>query len=322
MTKAALIYLAMIVIVTGLITGLPMNLISLGTLEEANASSQAAKPEVPSGAGAGKAPVLIPALAPSQDPEKTPEVTGIVSTSSQAATAGSSTAAALASVPKKVVEAPAVEHKLAKPIVRSGDTSLDLTTASILADLSLGEKPQIAPEAQELQAMSNAALTGLRAMRAKKAAAVETTLEALVVQALREGQNDGYIDALVNEAAGKGRIIVPSALVTSDGRVDTAVLLSSLVAQAQVASGAASPVRPGDVTASGDGVEVRVVQKAIGGSESHQFYTVLPGDSLGAIAVKFYGDVTHFTAIFNANRAILSSPDRLNVGQRLVIPAI
>ncbi len=322
MTKAALIYLAMIVIVTGLITGLPMNLISLGTLEEANASVQAPKPEVQSRLATEKSPVLIPALAPSRDPEAASEVSGIVSTSAQSGAASGndarSTAAALAAASQKVVETP----NLAKPIVRSGATGLDLTTASILADLSLGDQPQVAPEVQEMQAMSTAALTGLRAMRAKKAAAIETTLEALVVQALREGQNDSYIDALVNEAAGKGRISVPSALVTSDGRVDTAVLLSSLVSQAQVASGAAQPVRPEDVTASGDGVEVRVVQKATGGSEAHQFYTVLPGDSLGAIAVKFYGDVTHFSAIFNANRAILSSPDRLNVGQRLVIPAI
>ena len=207
-------------------------------------------------------------------------------------------------------------------MVRGGTTGLDQATATILSDLSLLDKPKMAPEEAKLQAMSTAALTGLRAMRAKKAAAIETTLEALVVQALREGQNDVYIDALVNEAAGEGKISVPSALVTADGRVDTAVLLSSLVTQAQVASGAVRPVRPQDVTATGDGVEVRVVQKASGRSESHQFYTVLPGDSLGAIAVKFYGDVTHFTAIFNANRAILSSPDRLNVGQRLVIPAI
>jgi nucleoid-associated protein YgaU len=321
-TKAALIYLAMIVVVTGLITGLPMNLISLGTLEEANASSQGTQPMETVAQKAEKSPVLIPALAPSQDPETAPAVTNVTSTSAQSGGAQSSAASVLAAASQKVVPATEAETRLAKPIVRNGDAGLDLTTASILADLALGEKPQIAPEKQELQAMSSAALTGLRAMRAKKPSTVETTLEALVVQALREGQNDGYIDALVNEAAGKGKIIVPSALVTSDGRVDTAVLLSSLVAQAQVASGAAQTVRPQDIAVGGEGVEVRVVQKATGGSESHQFYTVLPGDSLGAIAVKFYGNVTHYTAIFNANRAILSSPDRLNVGQRLVIPAI
>lgn len=316
MTKAALIYLAMIVVVTGLITGLPMDLISLGTVDEAQASgnaSNSAEQKV------GAVP-MVPALAPSQDPEAEVPLSGVEATSA-ATTSGAeapSTASALAVASQKVVEA----RTLSKPVVRGGTTGLDQATATILSDLSLLDKPKMAPEEAKLQAMSTAALTGLRAMRAKKAAAIETTLEALVVQALREGQNDVYIDALVNEAAGEGKISVPSALVTADGRVDTAVLLSSLVTQAQVASGAVRPVRPQDVTATGDGVEVRVVQKASGRSESHQFYTVLPGDSLGAIAVKFYGDVTHFTAIFNANRAILSSPDRLNVGQRLVIPAI
>lgn len=316
MTKAALIYLAMIVVVTGLITGLPMDLISLGTVDEAQASgnaSNSAEQKV------GAVP-MVPALAPSQDPESEVPLSGVEATSAATTSRAEapSTASALAVASQKVVEA----RTLSKPVVRGGTTGLDQATATILSDLSLLDKPKMAPEEAKLQAMSTAALTGLRAMRAKKAAAIETTLEALVVQALREGQNDVYIDALVNEAAGEGKISVPSALVTADGRVDTAVLLSSLVTQAQVASGAVRPVRPQDVTATGDGVEVRVVQKASGRSESHQFYTVLPGDSLGAIAVKFYGDVTHFTAIFNANRAILSSPDRLNVGQRLVIPAI
>jgi len=320
-TKAALIYLALIVIVTGLITGLPMDLISLGTSGESSAPEQT-QADVPAKKVAKADAVMVPALAPSQAPEDTPQVSGIVSTSSQSGGAGQSTAAALGVAAQKVVSAPSEAPTLAKPIVRGGDQGLDLTTASILADLALGEKPQVAPEVEELQAMSAAALTGLRSVRAKKAAMIETTLEAIVAQALREGQNDSYIDALVNEAAGQGKISVPSALVTSDGRVDTAVLLSSLVAQAQVAAGNAPAVRPEDLRVGGEGVEVRVVQKATGGSESHQFYTVLPGDSLGAIAVKFYGDVTHFTAIFNANRAILSSPDRLNVGQRLVIPAI
>jgi len=52
----------------------------------------------------------------------------------------------------------------------------------------------------------------------------------------------------------------------------------------------------------------------------YQFYTVGVGDSLGAIAVKFYGDVAKFNMIFEANRTILSSPDKIRVGQRLVIP--
>jgi LysM repeat protein len=320
MTKAALVYLAMIVIVTGLITGLPMDLISLGAVDDAKASASGAK------SGEETAAAMIPALAPSQDPEEARSLTDLVSTSGMQSAgltrneAGGQPSAAisLSAAVKKVGPA----GTLAKPIVRGGADGLDQTTAAILSDLALIEGSGMDPETAELQAMSTAALSGLRALRGNKTPAAEATLEALVAQALREGQNDGYIDALVNEAAGKGQISVPSALVTADGRVDTAVLLSSLVAQAQVASGTIKQVKPQDVVATGKGVERLIVNKAAGGSETHQFYTVLPGDSLGAIAVKFYGDVTHYSAIYNANRAILASPDRLNVGQRLVIPAV
>jgi nucleoid-associated protein YgaU len=102
--------------------------------------------------------------------------------------------------------------------------------------------------------------------------------------------------------------------------VDTAVLLSTLVTKAQVASGAVEAVNPADVVAGGEGVEVRVVTQAIGDSTQNQFYTVASGDSLGSIAQKFYGDAVYFPAIFEANRTLLSSPDELQIGQRLVIP--
>ena len=49
-------------------------------------------------------------------------------------------------------------------------------------------------------------------------------------------------------------------------------------------------------------------------------YTVQEGDSLRTIAARFYGDATGFLAIYEANRAILATPDRLRAGQRLVIP--
>lgn len=212
----------------------------------------------------------------------------------------------------------AADQGLAQPVVRGGDASLEQTTSAILTDLAMLPKGATG-EADGLQAMSVAALSGLRALRGLDAAG-PATLETLVASALREGQTDSYINTLVNEAAGKGEISVPSALVTSDGRVDTAVLLSSLVTRAQEASGQIPAARPQDVVAGGVGVEVRMVTPAIGQAVEHQFYTVTPGDSLGSIAMRFYGDVRYFSAIFNANRALLSSPDKLRVGQRLVVP--
>ncbi|PHQ84907.1 MAG: hypothetical protein COB65_04470 [Thalassobium sp.] len=145
------------------------------------------------------------------------------------------------------------------------------------------------------------------------------TLDAIVVQALQEGQSDDYIDALINAAAATGDLAVPEILVTSDGRVDTAVLLADIVAQATVATGGQINIAPAIDLDDSAGVEVRIVQRADATVQA-RFYTVQAGDSLGAIAIKFFGDVNRYTTIFEANRGTLSSPDRIRTGQRLVIP--
>ena len=49
-------------------------------------------------------------------------------------------------------------------------------------------------------------------------------------------------------------------------------------------------------------------------------YVVKPGDSLSKIARQFYGDANEYNQIFEANRDQLSRPDRIDVGQVLVIP--
>lgn len=49
-------------------------------------------------------------------------------------------------------------------------------------------------------------------------------------------------------------------------------------------------------------------------------YTVQKGDSLSKIAKHFYGDLMKYKQIFEANRGILDDPDRIDVGQELIIP--
>ncbi|CAB3773162.1 peptidase M23B [Burkholderia sp. MSh2] len=51
-----------------------------------------------------------------------------------------------------------------------------------------------------------------------------------------------------------------------------------------------------------------------------QYHDVVSGDNLWKIAEKYYGDGSKNTAIFDANRPMLSSPDRIYPGQKLVIP--
>lgn len=49
-------------------------------------------------------------------------------------------------------------------------------------------------------------------------------------------------------------------------------------------------------------------------------YTVVPGDSLSAIAQQFYGDPAQWTLLFEANRHQISNPNLIFPGQVLRVP--
>jgi nucleoid-associated protein YgaU len=53
-----------------------------------------------------------------------------------------------------------------------------------------------------------------------------------------------------------------------------------------------------------------------------QFHAVVSGDNLSKIAKKFYGDANKYPAIFEANKPMLSHPDKIYPGQMLRIPPL
>jgi len=52
------------------------------------------------------------------------------------------------------------------------------------------------------------------------------------------------------------------------------------------------------------------------------FYTVKSGDTLSKIAKECYGNASRYTAIFEANKPMLSDPDKIYPGQSLRIPPL
>jgi nucleoid-associated protein YgaU len=56
------------------------------------------------------------------------------------------------------------------------------------------------------------------------------------------------------------------------------------------------------------------------GSAESQFHTVKSGDTLSAIALKYYGNANAYMQIFEANKPMLSHPDKIYPGQNLRIP--
>ena len=53
-----------------------------------------------------------------------------------------------------------------------------------------------------------------------------------------------------------------------------------------------------------------------------QYHDVVSGDTLSAISKKYYGDANKYNAIFEANKPMLTSPDRIYPGQKLRLPAL
>ena len=53
-----------------------------------------------------------------------------------------------------------------------------------------------------------------------------------------------------------------------------------------------------------------------------QWHTVVSGDNLSKIAKKFYGDANKYPVIFEANKPMLSHPDKIYPGQMLRIPPV
>ena len=56
-------------------------------------------------------------------------------------------------------------------------------------------------------------------------------------------------------------------------------------------------------------------------ADEARYYTVKSGDTLSKISKEMYGDANQYNTIFEANKPMLTSPDRIYPGQMLRIPA-
>jgi len=54
--------------------------------------------------------------------------------------------------------------------------------------------------------------------------------------------------------------------------------------------------------------------------QSGRFHSVSEGETLGQISAQYYGTPSAFNKIFEANRNIISNPNMIYPGQKLIIP--
>lgn len=54
--------------------------------------------------------------------------------------------------------------------------------------------------------------------------------------------------------------------------------------------------------------------------EKAEIYEIVSGDTLGGIAKKYYGNASKYMRIFEANKDIISDPNKIYPGQKIRIP--
>lgn len=54
--------------------------------------------------------------------------------------------------------------------------------------------------------------------------------------------------------------------------------------------------------------------------EEVEYYEIVSGDTLSAIAKKFYGKASDYPRIFEANKEVIKDPNKIYVGQKIRIP--
>ncbi len=55
-------------------------------------------------------------------------------------------------------------------------------------------------------------------------------------------------------------------------------------------------------------------------TEKIEYYEIVSGDTLSAVAQKYYGKASAYTRIFEANREVIKDPNKIYVGQKIRIP--
>lgn len=54
--------------------------------------------------------------------------------------------------------------------------------------------------------------------------------------------------------------------------------------------------------------------------EKDEFYEIQSGDTLGAIAKRYYGNASAYMKIFEANQGVIEDPNKIYPGQKIRIP--
>ncbi len=170
---------------------------------------------------------------------------------------------------------------------------------------------------------------------------LRAAIREIVKHADEKGKPEDYVLKLIEEAVATSGSKVPVALLGADGTLDTVMLVQSVVgrslepAEADADAGYLAALR-GEAATTAARTRPAASGKVDGGSQTAakavpvkfdsnadarpSSIVVVPGDTLGAIAWRYYGDALAYLKIYEANKDRLKSPNLIYVGAELRLP--
>ena len=133
---------------------------------------------------------------------------------------------------------------------------------------------------------------------------------------------DGNVVTLtgsVADAATREKAVLAAGNVSGIERVDDRLTVTKAGADFSNVRSTASTVPASGAGASGSAAHASAGSGGDGWTS--KTYTVQSGDTLSKISKEFYGDANKYNQIFEANKPMLSDPDKIYPGQVLRIPA-
>jgi len=141
-------------------------------------------------------------------------------------------------------------------------------------------------------------------------------------QALRHAIGGGHDDVSAQELAQslqQNGVTIQNGQITVRG--DTVSITGMADSQAEKEKAILILGNTKGVARVDDQIKVQAAQQqAAQPAQQSRFYEVKPGDTLSKIAREVYGDANAYQQIFEANRPMLSDPDKIYPGQTLRIP--
>lgn len=198
------------------------------------------------------------------------------------------------------------------PAAVNNDTTTQLLALQKLqaaTKASLSGEPAVTAGSNEMRSLTSNALANLRATVSGRGQTGQVRLASLVSRSMGTGQVDAFTSAIAREAKYGTEEYDKLAMVSADRDSSDVKTrwIENARKQSKAMADATAFMTSGTNNTPGFDDTIHIVKK---------------GDSLMKLSIRYYGRTIDYQLIFEANRDVLLSPDKISIGQKLKIPPV